>query len=138
MIVRPSARWTISSSAVLVTSLARATFSIAEEVIPRLDEFYTMLDDQLFDPTKLAVGNSSLFGELDRVEPELRHFPFQLNVDMSRLASSLLEKKKRYGPMVASVGTAGFSHAQPYAVLQRGATPQPGKLRGHCGCRTPN
>lgn len=47
MIVRPSARWTINSSAVVVTSLARGTFSIAEEVIPRLDEFVTMLDYQL-------------------------------------------------------------------------------------------
>src|SRR4051812_40844986 len=57
MIVRPSARWTISSSAVVVTSLARGTFSMAEEVIPRLDEFYLMLDDQLFDSAELMVGN---------------------------------------------------------------------------------
>jgi hypothetical protein len=94
IIVRPSARWTISSSPIADTSMARGTCSTAEEVIPSLDEFYLMFDDEPFDPPKLTISDSPGLRQLHGIEPEFRHSSVHLDVNVRRLAAIATRKEE--------------------------------------------
>src|SRR5262249_29251243 len=95
--VRPSWSSTMSSSRVMRTCRARAAVSIAKVLMPSLQEFSLMIDDQSLDLPELDSTNPRDWRKGDLLQPELRQPTFALNVDMWRPRPLVAVEKETIG-----------------------------------------
>src|SRR4028118_2210319 len=77
---RPSTRWTVTSSSVTTTSIARGSVSTAKVLIPCLQEVSTPILHDLLDLAQLMCSETLRICESNRFDPELGHLPLSANM----------------------------------------------------------
>src|SRR5258706_14408666 len=85
--VRPSVRWTMSSSSVTRTSRARAMEVLTEVLMPYLQKTEPVVHEDGFYLPELVRGKVGGIREREGLEPELSELAIAPNMNMRRLVT---------------------------------------------------